>query len=178
MSENEIIEGIKAENSDAIDYVIKKYSRLLWGVVSLILQKQGSAEDIEECVADVFIYLWQHPHEFDQSRGKLKSWLVIIARNKAIDKYRRITKLKACPADDVIIVTHDDSLETLLRNESYQEVSSYIKRLEEPGREIIIRRYYYDQKPRQIAAALGMSVKQVDNYLFRSKEKLRKQMTK
>ena len=177
VNEREIVAGIRNQDSDAIDYAIKKYSRLLWGVASQILKKQGTAEDVEECVADVFIYLWQHPEEYHEERGKLKNWLVVIARNKAIDKYRRIVKLQECPLDDVLLPTHDDSLETLLRRESDGEVLARIKALEEPGREIMIRRYYYDQKPKQIAASLGMSVKQVENYLFRSKAKLRKQMT-
>ena len=45
--------------------------------------------------------------------------------------------------------------------------------LGEPGREILVRRYYFNQKPRQIALALGMTVKQVDNSLYRSKRQLR-----
>ena len=48
-----------------------------------------------------------------------------------------------------------------------------VKALDEPNREILIRRYYYDQKPRQIALALGLTVKQVDNSLYRSKCLLR-----
>ena len=43
----------------------------------------------------------------------------------------------------------------------------------EGHREIILRRYYRDEKPRAIARALGLSVKQVDNRLYRAKAKLR-----
>ena len=45
--------------------------------------------------------------------------------------------------------------------------------LEEPDREIIIRRYYRDEKPRAIARALDLPVKQVENRLYRAKAKLR-----
>ena len=40
-------------------------------------------------------------------------------------------------------------------------------------KDILIRRYFYEQKPKEIARALDLSVKQVDNYLYRSKQKLR-----
>ena len=60
-----------------------------------------------------------------------------------------------------------------LRRELLETVNS----LDEPGREILVRRYYYDQKPRQIALALGMTVKQVDNSLYRSKRLLREKLS-
>ena len=61
----------------------------------------------------------------------------------------------------------------ILRRELLETVNS----LDEPGREILVRRYYYDQKPRQIALALGMTVKQVDNSLYRSKRLLREKLS-
>jgi len=36
-----------------------------------------------------------------------------------------------------------------------------------------VRRYYYGQKPKEIALALNMSVKQVDNRLYQTKRRLR-----
>lgn len=45
--------------------------------------------------------------------------------------------------------------------------------LGEPDREILIRRYYYNQKPKEIALALDLSVKLVDNHRYRTKLKLR-----
>lgn len=48
-----------------------------------------------------------------------------------------------------------------------------MKALEEPDREILLRRYYYDQKPREIAMALDMPVKHVENHLYRTKRRLR-----
>jgi DNA-directed RNA polymerase specialized sigma24 family protein len=39
-----------------------------------------------------------------------------------------------------------------------------------------LRRYYYQQKPKDIAVAVDLSVKQVENRLFRAKQSLRKQL--
>lgn len=50
---------------------------------------------------------------------------------------------------------------------------SAVRALGEPEQEILIRRYYYDQKPKEIAVALDMPVKQVENHLYRTKQKLR-----
>ena len=67
--------------------------------------------------------------------------------------------------------------EKLIQQEIRQELMAAVRELEEPNREILIRRYYHDQKPRQIALAMGLSVKQVDNSLFRSKRHLREVLT-
>ena len=60
-----------------------------------------------------------------------------------------------------------------MQEETRQELLVAVRMLEEPNREILVRRYYRDQKPREIALALGLTVKQVDNSLYRSKRQLR-----
>ena len=178
MDQDEIMEGIRNHDSEAMDYVIGKYSRLLWSVVTPILRHQGTTEDMEECVADVFIYLWQHPEAYDPDRGKLKSWLAVIARSKALDRCRAIKRRQEWALEDTASFTGQDVFDALLEKQLHGELYTQIQSLSEPGREILMRRYFYDQKPRQIAKALGLSVKQVENHLFRSKAKLRNRVDK
>ena len=64
-----------------------------------------------------------------------------------------------------------------MEKETRRELLETVNSLDEPGRDILVRRYYYDQKPRQIALALGMTVKQVDNSLYRSKRLLREKLS-
>ena len=67
--------------------------------------------------------------------------------------------------------------EALLQEETRKELIAAVNALADLERDILIRRYYYEQKPRDIAKALDLSVKQVDNYLYRSKQKLRHAVT-
>ena len=64
--------------------------------------------------------------------------------------------------------------DALLQEETKRELAAAVNALADMERDILIRRYYYEQKPREIAKALDITVKQVDNYLYRSKQKLRK----
>ena len=66
----------------------------------------------------------------------------------------------------------------VIHEETKRELSAAIDELDALEREILIRRYYYEQKPREIAVALDLSVKQIDNYLYRSKKKLRVAVSK
>lgn len=63
-----------------------------------------------------------------------------------------------------------------MREETRRELLAAVNALGEPGREILVRRYYYNQKPREIALALNMTVKQVDNSLYSTKRNLRQRL--
>ena len=82
--------AIKDKDEKMMAFVIQKYSKLLWKIASGVLINAASAEDIEECVADTFIHLWMNPHKYNPDKGKLFSYLSMVARSKAIDRYRKI----------------------------------------------------------------------------------------
>ena len=92
MNDERMITAIKNRSEAAINEVIKKYSKLLWSVAGAVLNNMGSTQDVEECVADTFIYLWEHPDKYDPQRGKLKTWLSIVARTQAVNRCREISK--------------------------------------------------------------------------------------
>lgn len=172
MQEKNIIDAIKAGDEQAMQKIICRYSRLLWSIVGAALSQVGTTEDMEECVADVFIDLWEHPQKYDESRGSLKAWLSVIARNKAIDRYRQKTKIQTIPLEETMLAQM--GVEPEMENrEGLQEA---LAELTEEEREILLRRYVYQQKPKEMAVALGLSVKQIENRLYRIKAKMRKQM--
>ena len=173
MRDAQIVAAIGSRDEDMMNYVINKYSRLLWPIASAVLHNVGSEQDVEEVVADAFIYLWEHPQKFDPSRGTLKTLLCVIARSRAIDRYRELTRRQTVPLEEAVLSAGVGLQEQLMAAETHKELAAAVNALGEPAREILIRRYYYEQKPRQIALALGMTVKQVDNYLYRTKQQLR-----
>lgn len=173
MSDTDTVTAIQNRSEAAISEVINKYSKLLWSVAGAVLNNIGTPQDVEECVADTFIYLWQHPDKFDPRRGKLKTWLSIVARTRALDRCREIAKRNTVPLEEAVLTDQLGVVDDLLDADTRRALAAAVNALDEPDREILIRRYYYDQKPKEIALALNMSVKQVDNRLYRTKLKLR-----
>jgi len=168
-----MIAAIRDGDEAAIGHAITKYSRLMWSIVSPILGHVASTQDMEECVADVFIYLWQNSEKYDPRRGKLKVWLSVVARSQAINKYRELTKRDAVPLDEAVLAEQLGVIDGILADETRRSLSEAVQALEEPDQEILIRRYYYEQKPKEIALALNMPVKHVENHLYRTRQKLR-----
>ena len=173
MNEEAIIRAIRDGDEAAVGQVIDRYSRLMWSIVSAVLKNTGSEQDVEECVADVFIYLWENPGKYDPRRGRLKAWLSVVARSRAIDRYRELSRRGDVPLEDTLIVDRIGAADRVLARETRQDLIRAVEALEEPDREILIRRYYREQKPREIALALDLPVKQVENRLYRAKRKLR-----
>ena len=168
---------IRNHNESAIRDVITKYSKLLWSVSSAVLNNIGSTQDIEECVADTFIYLWEHSDQFNPDRGKLKTWLSVIARTQALNRCREIAKRNTISLEGSDFIDEIGVFDHILQEENRSMLFSAINTLGEPDREILVRRYYYQQKPKEIALALNMTVKQVDNRLYQVKLKLREALS-
>ena len=173
MNDTQIIDGVKCGSETAINYAINKYSKLMWHIAATVLKNVASAEDVEECVADVFIYLWQNPDKLDKQRGDLKPWLSMIAKSKAIDKYRQLSRANEVSLNEEVFIENIGVIDDILSVELRRELIAAINALGEPDCEIVLRRYYYQQKPRDIGFALDMPVKQIENRLYRAKLRLR-----
>src|SRR5687767_15108645 len=62
-----------------------RHSSFLFGSVSRFL---GDRESAAEVVQDAFLTLWRRARQFDARSGSLLTWLLAIARNRAIDRLR------------------------------------------------------------------------------------------
>ena len=174
IEDEKIIDLFFNRSEKAIQELDIKYGKVCHKLSYNILNNK---QDAEECVADTFIYLWEHPEKFDPEKGSLKSWLCIVVKSRAIDRFREITRRGVLPLEEAVLAQALGLQEEAMRKETRRELLETVNSLDEPGREILVRRYYYDQKPRQIALALGMTVKQVDNSLYRSKRLLREKLS-
>ena len=177
LNDKKIISAIAARDERMLAFVVQKYSKILWKIAASILINAASVQDVEECVADVFIYLWQYPEKYDPDKAKLSSWLSVVARSKAVDSYRRITRKREVSMEEILMESLGHA-ENNVADEEKDKLRSCIDELDEKEKELVMRRYYYEQKPAEIAVALDMPKKQVENRLYYVRQKLRKMMEK
>jgi len=174
LDEEKLLEMIHSKNDEALIYIIDKYSKLLWVVVGGVLNNVGTSEDIEECISDTYMNFWQKPKAYNPQKGSLRAFLAIIAKRRALDKYRQLTKANIIRLDEAISSSDDDLFEYIAKQDLYNELYEAIRLLGEPDKEILIRRYFFDEKPSGIAEKTHIPVKDVKNRLYQSKQKLRK----
>lgn len=134
--------------------------------------------EVEECMADVFVRLWQHSGRFDWSRGaSLASWLYGIARHTALDYRRRQQRTEALPLEETDLKLDLNLDDALARAQNEEILRATIDGLPTPEREIFLYRYFLELPIREIAAQLGLAEKQVENKLYRGRLALRRQLT-
>jgi RNA polymerase sigma-70 factor (ECF subfamily) len=69
----------------ALQTVYRLTSAKLFGVCLRILGERADAEDV---LQEVFVTVWRKAADFDATRASPMTWLIAIARNRAIDRLR------------------------------------------------------------------------------------------
>ncbi len=82
----DLIRQVVDRDEGALATLYDRYAGLVYSVVKRVLQ---DAEAAEEILQDIFYQLWRTASNFDSSRGTLAGWLLVTARNRAIDRLRR-----------------------------------------------------------------------------------------
>jgi len=79
------VSKLKAQDTLAIRALYDMYSGALLGVISRIIPQTEVAEDL---LQETFIKIWNSAGSYDNSKGRLFTWMMNIARNLSIDKLR------------------------------------------------------------------------------------------
>lgn len=156
-----------------LELLTLQYNKLLWIIIGNVLKGVGTPEDIEDCINDVYLKLLENPKLYNYKKGAFKSFLVKVSKNKAIDRYRKLTKINFCDADEQEHSDDDNTLYSIILKENKDKVYEALNLLSEPDKEIFIRRYLFDEKPETISEKMNLDIKIISNKLFRGKIKLK-----
>ena len=83
----ELVHAIAGGNPDALGSL---YDRHASAVMGLCLRVLGVRADAEEVLSDVFLQVWEQAERYEVSRGSVVSWLMNLARSRAIDRLRSV----------------------------------------------------------------------------------------
>lgn len=175
MDDRELKLLLEKDPEDGIRELIRQYGGLAYSVVTGRAGSMAGAEDIEECVSDVFFEVFRKRESFDPGKGSLKAFVAVVARRRAINLYRKTARdagrrTEAGLPEETAEPGFEDAL---IGAEERRSLLETIRSLGEPDSSIIFRRYYFGQKSKEIAADLGMTPGAVDTRLNRALGKLR-----
>ena len=86
LSDIEIMKRVSSYDSKALEILYNRYSPLLYTLIKKTVKEKEQAEEI---LTEVFVIIWRKVQLFDVYKGNVYTWLVILARNKAVDTSRR-----------------------------------------------------------------------------------------
>lgn len=149
----------------AMAQVMEKYAGLVWRTAQQYLE---NPEDIKECVNDTFMEFYMHRERFGPAKGTLGTFLVAIARNRAIGLYRKNKAHESLELED--LASDTDEAENLNLKMDLEKAMSV---LAPEDREIIRMKYFVGMTIQEIADSLKLPYETVKKRHQRSLGKMR-----
>jgi RNA polymerase sigma-70 factor (ECF subfamily) len=163
-----LIAKIAAGNRLAMQVLFARHHARVYRFILRLLGSEAVAEDL---TSEVFLDVWRQAHRFE-ARSSFTTWLLAIARYKALAELRRRPEV-ACdeaaaqtsdPADDP-----EASFEIKHRGEIVRDCLS---RLSRAHREVIDLVYYHEKSVQEAAAILGVPGNTVKTRMFYARKNL------
>ena len=176
MTDEKLADLIRTDPNNGMSLVIRRFSGLVFSIVSGIMADVADSSEIEDCVADVFLRFRTSVDGF-RPEASLKTYLCVIARNAALNCVRN--KRTTVPLDEDFVVgiaVCPDVSDEIAEKETVRKVFDEIRRLGHPDSDIIFRKYYLGQSSKTIADSLGITVSNVDVRSHRAIAKLREKL--
>jgi RNA polymerase sigma-70 factor, ECF subfamily len=86
-----LVIAIARYNADAFAEAYRRHAGAVFGLAQRLLWERSLAE---EMVQEIFLRLWERPERFDQARGSLRSFLLMDAHARCVDRIRAESRRK------------------------------------------------------------------------------------
>lgn len=153
------------------------YDRSSPHVFGLVLQILGDREAAEEVTLDIYMQVWRQAHTFDDKRGTPGGWLMILARTRAIDRFRAGTtergRIESLEAVGFFASDHETPEEVLAGQQRRQLVRQALEGLTADQRQAIALAYFYGLSQSEIAEKLDLPLGTVKTRMRLGMMKLR-----
>jgi RNA polymerase sigma-70 factor (ECF subfamily) len=153
----ELAQRIAGGDQDALAKLYDETNRLVYSLVYRVLGEHSTAEEV---TMDVYMQVWRQAARFDAARGALLTWLLTIARSRAIDR-RRASRLTQQRTEQLDLSEGQQAArsfanieEAALLSERGRVVQAALLALPAEQREVIELGYFLGLSHREIAERL------------------------
>ncbi|WP_236904987.1 sigma-70 family RNA polymerase sigma factor [Clostridium formicaceticum] len=141
-TESALVEGIKAKDVPAYNYMINKYTKTIYYLAYNILSPSLNKEDIEECVSDVFLDAWRKIDEFDQEKGNFRTWLLVLTKYKSLTYKRKKATRNLVDIEAFQIEDNYNLEKQFFLRQDQEKVIEVINSFNAIDKEIFFRRFF------------------------------------
>lgn len=146
----------------------------LLGVIIRIVRDRGRAEDV---LQEVYLRVWEKAGSFDPAAGRPMTWLITVARNRAIDVARQRMEITVNEDDDDTgtdwIAALADPRDGGAAFETLDELRHCLERLDEVQRRCILAAYCEGFSREELATRHNRPVNTIKTWLHRGASTLR-----
>ena len=121
----------------------RRFAPLALASANRVLRDEAAAEDV---VQDVFVHLWLRPDSFDPTRGSLSSYVSMLARSRALDRWRSRSARESAAerAEEEAIANNapaESAAEPVIRRERSRAILNVLEELPGDQRDALLLAY-------------------------------------
>ncbi len=174
LDEQLLAERLRRKDEQALGDVYALYSRPVFSFLMRFTGDRSAAEDVQQ---QVFLEVWQKAKNFDPDRGSLLSWIMTIARSRAVDSHRRRVPeprdLHSSPEQAGRDTKADGEIDAVLDEWHFEQL---IEQLPEEEAELLRFRFHGGLSQSEIAGRTGVPLGTIKSRMVSALEKLRSRM--
>jgi RNA polymerase sigma-70 factor (ECF subfamily) len=165
-----LTQAMAAGHTSALDELYTRYGS---SIFSFLVARLGDGQLAEEVLQDVMLAAWRGASGF-RGESKVLTWLLTIARNRAINAARK-RRLPQVPYNDALDAASDDTgpFERIMRESEENAVRQMLDQLPDHQREVLVLVFYHQLSEAEVADVLGIAIGTVKSRLHRGKQALR-----
>ncbi|MBB4393010.1 sigma-70 family RNA polymerase sigma factor [Bradyrhizobium sp. ERR14] len=168
-SDDMLLESIADGNRKSMHILYCRHSVRVYRFILRIVRDATAAEDL---VSQVFLDVWRTAGQF-QGRSQVSTWLLSIARFKALTAMRQ-RRFEDIDQEDVRQIPDDsDTPETSLdRSDTSAILRACVQKLSPAHREIITLVYYHEKSVEEVGQIIGIPQSTVKTRMFYARKQL------
>ena len=153
------------------------YDQWMQAVYSLAMHLLRDADEAEDVVEETFWQAWQRAGTYDSARGTVRSWLLTMARSRALDRLRSRQRQRdeaALSSDQILAIAADsDPLLDAEGTERRALVLQALRELPDDQRRALELAYFRGLSQTEIAEYLGEPLGTIKTRMRLGMQKLR-----
>lgn len=170
--ERRLAKRLARGDADALQEAYARYGRTTFGFLAHMLGDRAAAEDVQQ---QVFLEVWQRAPSYDPARAGLLTWIMTIARSRAIDELRRRVPEPRDPSGTIALLESTTGADTRHVDEllEHWHVAHLLRRLPPEESDLLRRRFYGGRSQTEIATETGIPLGTVKSRMVSGLQRLR-----
>lgn len=166
--DRELIRRLAGGDRTALGLLYDRYAPLVLALGQKILRSRREAEDL---LQDVFLEAWRQAGDYEPGRGSVRTWLVLRARSRALDRCRNAWS-RAVPLEDSPEKGEEGALDPILQAD-HERLRRVFVTLPEEQQKVLELGYFEGLSSSEIAERLGVPIGTVKSRVAAAIAKLR-----
>lgn len=173
-TEEQLVDGLKKKDINFFNYLYDNYAATINGVIYKVVTDVELSEDLTQ---EVFVKIWNKIDFYDPSKGRIYTWMLNLARNRAIDHLRSKGHKKTRKTDFIenIVYPADNNLSESIEVD-HIGMEPILKSLKPELLQLIEMMYFKGYTQAEIAEELEMPLGTVKTRLRKAISELRKKI--